>query len=106
MSPMYTLIVDTKARGSDKKNLMNMLSNRFPSPYIVKRHRRKTLFIYGHEDDEDVANRIQIFVDYAIEHFPHTKVTACKGFPKDTTESEMKEVIGAMGVTLRYREVE
>jgi hypothetical protein len=74
MSPTYILTIRTKGRGFTRKNLMNSLANRFPSPYIVERQGQLVLHLYGNEDDKDVTDRIYAFIEYITQHIPSTLV--------------------------------
>lgn len=101
MNPTYTLVLETKARGFNKKNLFNMLSHRFTTPFIVRSEGQKTLLIYGHEDDDAIVEKVETFVRYANTHCPDTSVMVYKGpIPSKKT----KEMVAQMGYVQRYEE--
>jgi hypothetical protein len=68
MTPIYIVELITKARRPTIKNLMNMLALRFPSPYITKIDALRFLHIYVKEDDDDVEQRLETFLEYANQH--------------------------------------
>jgi hypothetical protein len=81
VNPIYILTIKTKGRGFTRKNLMITLTHRFPSPYIVKQEGQLILHLYNHEDDKDVASRIESFVEYITQHIPSTMVILHKQSP-------------------------